>query len=68
MMIFLWAAIIGVAYLVVRAIAGQKTQSTGRESAIEILSKRYASGDISREEFKSKESDLIAQSERSKKP
>lgn len=67
MMIFMWVAVIAVAYLVVKWIAGQKTESTTHESALEVLNKRYARGDLSREEFKSKESDLLAQSERSKK-
>jgi putative membrane protein len=68
MMILLWVTVIVGAYLVAKAITSQKGETTARETALEVLNRRYAHGDISREEFKSKESDIIAQSERSRKP
>jgi len=59
MMTFWWIVVIGVIYLVVKAITRQNSKTEQPESALEILKKRYARGDISREEFESKKKDLI---------
>ena len=56
-MILFWALIIlGIVYLVKLIARGEK-RSTG-EAAIDILKKRYAKGEISREEFEEKKKDL----------
>jgi putative membrane protein len=59
MMIFWWIIVIGVVYLVVKALAGQRSDSRKEDSALEILKKRYARGEVSKEEFESKKKDLI---------
>jgi putative membrane protein len=59
MMIFWWVIVIGVVYLVVKAITGQRSDSRREDSAPEILRKRYARGEISKEEFEAKKKDLI---------
>ena len=59
--IIIWVAvIIGIVFLV-RWIAGfakQKDQATKEDSALEILKKRYASGEINKEEFEQKKKDI----------
>jgi putative membrane protein len=59
MMIIWRVVVIGIIYLVVRAMTGQRTESPQQDSALEILKKRYARGDTSSEEFESKKKDLI---------
>lgn len=58
-MILLWVLIIvGIIYLVKLVAGGTKTEKK-REDALEILKKRYARGEISKEEFEEKKKDLI---------
>jgi len=59
MMILWWGIIIAAIYLVVRAITQQKGGTTGEQSALEILKKRYARGEISKEEFNEKKKDIV---------
>lgn len=59
MMIFWWIIIIGLIYLAVKFVAGQKSGPTLSESALEILKKRYARGEISKQEFEKKKKDLV---------
>lgn len=59
MMIFWWIIIIGSIAFVVKWLSGQKSQSTTDDSALEILKKRYARGDISKEEFENKKRDIL---------
>ncbi len=40
MMMFWWVVVIGVIHLVVRAITGERSQSSREDSALEILKKR----------------------------
>ena len=50
-MILFWALVImGIVYIVKHLIVGNKT-SVKQETAEQILKKRYASGEISRDEF-----------------
>ena len=56
--IVLIAGIILLAIWVIQRAAGGGTSKTG-ESALEILKKRYASGEISKEEFEEKKRDIL---------
>lgn len=58
MMILWWGIIIAVVYFVVKAIIPQKGEMHKEDSAIEILKKRYARGEISKEEFNEKKNDV----------
>ncbi|GAB4535834.1 MAG: hypothetical protein Fur0020_03430 [Thermodesulfovibrionia bacterium] len=58
-MILFWVlVIVGIVYLVKLIVGGTKTEER-REDAIEILKKRYARGEISKEEFEEKKKDLV---------
>src|SRR4030066_16916 len=59
-MIVFWGLVIwGIVALVRGASAGSTGPSTPADSALEILKKRYASGEISKEEFAKKKKDLV---------
>ncbi len=49
--------IIGVVYLV-RAIVRADRKGVGEETALDILKKRYARGEIGKEEFEEKKKDI----------
>lgn len=59
-MIFSILVIVGIVWLAVWAIqrAGGKGEQ-GNESSLEILKKRYAQGEISKEEYEEKKRDLL---------
>ena len=58
-MIVFWALVIlGVIYLV-KLLAGGSKVSKSNESAIDILKKRYAKGEISKEEFEDRKKDIL---------
>jgi len=59
-MILFWVLLIGVIILVVKMFldSSGKRQSES-VSALEILKRRYASGEITREEFDEKKKDLV---------
>jgi putative membrane protein len=60
--IIIWVAIIiGIVFLVrwMSGFAKQKDQATKEDSALEILKKRYVSGEISKEEFEQKRKDIL---------
>ncbi len=58
-MIALWALVIlGVIYLI-KVIAGGSKISKSDDSAIDILKKRYAKGEISKEEFEARKKDIL---------
>ena len=56
MAIFWILIILGLVYLI-KLIAGGEKRATG-ETALDILKKRYANGEISKEEFEEKKKDL----------
>ena len=59
--IVIWVAVIVGIVILVRWVAGftkQKGQASQEDSALEILKKRYASGEISKEEFEQKKRDI----------
>ncbi|MBS1112237.1 MAG: hypothetical protein H6Q95_529 [Nitrospirae bacterium] len=58
MIIFWVVVIIGVVYLI-KLIAGGTKSDEKSETALDILKKRYAKGEISKEEFEEKKKDLL---------
>ena len=58
MMIFWWAVVIGIVYLVVRSLADRRPHAVSGESALEILKKRYARGEISKSQFEQQRKDI----------
>jgi len=59
MMIFWWVAIIAAIILMINFATSNKTVPRGDESALEILNKRYASGEITEEEYKRLKENLL---------
>jgi putative membrane protein len=58
-MVIFWAlVIIGIILLIKMILRGTKTEGK-TETALDILKKRYAKGEISKEEFEEKKKDLI---------
>ena len=59
MMALWWIIIIAVVVIVVKWLSQQKGQLPKEDSALEVLRKRYARGEISKEEFEEKKKYLI---------
>jgi putative membrane protein len=57
MVVFWVLAIAGVFFLVKLIVGSKKEDKT--ETALDILKKRYASGEIGREEFEEKKKDIV---------
>lgn len=58
-MVLFWALIImGIVFLV-KLISGGLKDEKREETALDILKKRYAKGEISREEFEEKKKDML---------
>ena len=57
--IFWLLVILGVAYLVKFVVGCGKKGETTQESALDILKKRYARGEIGKEEFEEKKKDIL---------
>lgn len=58
-MILFWAVVIlGIFYLI-KTISGGTKREEHRETALDILKKRYSKGEISKEEFEKIRDDLI---------
>lgn len=59
LMIAFWVLVIGgIVYLVKTIAGGRMSTSTKEETAIDILKKRYAKGEIDAEEFSKRKKDL----------
>ncbi len=58
MMVIWWVIIIAAVAVVIKSFSQPKWQYPREDSAIEILKKRYARGDISKEEFEEKKKEL----------
>jgi putative membrane protein len=58
MVIFWVLVIIGVVYLIKLVLPGIKNEGK-TETALDILKKRYAKGEVSKEEFEEKKKDLV---------
>jgi putative membrane protein len=58
MIVFWGLLIVGLIFLIRYLIRATKV-SKGEESALDILKKRYARGDINKEEFEQKKKDLL---------
>ena len=57
-MVAFWALVIlGVVYLI-KFLAGGSKSSQNHETALDILKKRYAKGEISKEEFEARKKDI----------
>jgi len=56
--IFWGLVLLGLIFLI-RWLAGTLKASKGEESALDILKKRYARGEINQEEFEQKKRDLV---------
>lgn len=62
-MILVWALIILGLVALIKLVAGGGTEKGGskaEDSALEILKKRYARGEIDRQEFEEKKRDLLS--------
>lgn len=58
-MVVFWVVIILVAIFLIKLILGGPKDDKKGEAALDILKKRYAKGEISKEEFEEKKKDLI---------
>ncbi len=58
-MVLFWAAVITGIVFLVRFLIRQGGSRDREDSALEVLRKRYARGEISKEEFEAKRRDLI---------
>ncbi|MFQ5798058.1 MAG: SHOCT domain-containing protein [Bacteroidota bacterium] len=58
-MLLWWVLVLAAIIFLVKWLTDQKSQSTKEDSAVEILKKRYARGEISKEEFEEKKKDIV---------
>ena len=60
MMVFWWILIIAVILIAIKLMmkSGRKQSGSQDESALEILKRRYAKGEITKEEFEDRKSEL----------
>lgn len=57
-MVVFWVLVIAGVFFLIRLIAGSKKEDK-TETPLDILKKRYASGEISKEEFEEKKKDIV---------
>ena len=61
-MMLLWIVlIIAIVYFIVRAASGERGAPPGGKTPLEILESRYASGEISEDEFEQKKRKLTSE-------
>lgn len=61
MMLLFWGGLIALAYVALRAAAGSDSPHSGQaDQALQILAKRYASGEIDVQEYQEKKQALQA--------
>lgn len=58
MMIFWWVLIIALVIIIINALFNSKNQNTSKETLLEILKRRYANGEIDKEEYEERKRDL----------
>jgi putative membrane protein len=58
-MILFWALVIFVIVYIVQSLSRRAGQSIREESALDILKKRYAKGEVTKEEFEQIKDDLM---------
>lgn len=58
-MIAFWIIVIAVIVFIVKAVTGGQRKNEGDESALDIIKKRYAKGEISKEDFDRMKDDLM---------
>jgi len=58
--VFWIAVIVGIIYLIRWLAVSSSNKAKSEESALEILKKKYAQDEISKEEFQEKKKDLVA--------
>jgi len=58
MLVFWVAVIVGIILLVRWVVDQSRSSASSKESALDILKKRYARGEIDKEEFEQKRKDL----------
>ncbi|MBI2831035.1 MAG: SHOCT domain-containing protein [Chloroflexi bacterium] len=58
-MILFWGLVIWAIVALVRGTTGSAGSRSGADSALDVLKRRYAQGDISKEEYEQKKKDLI---------
>ncbi|MDP2983280.1 MAG: SHOCT domain-containing protein [Candidatus Latescibacter sp.] len=59
-MLVFWIVIIGAAYVIIRNISHKGGGIISSETPLDILKKRYARGEISKEEFEQMKRDLMS--------
>ncbi len=58
-MLLFWAVIIAGIVLFIKWASGERDSDSRRDSALEILKRRYARGEISKEEFEEKKKQIL---------
>ncbi len=58
MMVFWWGLVIVLVLAVFKWFQGQNAPTTNKESALDILKKRYASGELSKTEYETMKKEL----------
>jgi len=59
MMVFWWAVIIAILVVIVNSVNRNKFSFRGDNTAIEILKKRYAKGEIDTDEFERMKNEIL---------
>lgn len=59
MMFFWWFLIIALIVIIVKALFSSTKQNLNNESPIEVLKRRYANGEIDKEEYEERKKDLL---------